>query len=97
MGFSLRVEGLDQVIQSLEDVSKALQQLQGHIVPLRFNAADEERVQAAVQEAYDEIDRRLASFKGNAMVQSIASQFKAKAAENIRHRAAQAREQPDSS
>jgi ATP-dependent Clp protease ATP-binding subunit ClpA len=60
--------------------------LHAQLASIRFDANDDESIRAAIRTVEDEIDRRLLPFKAIDVVAEIASQFKAKAAENIRLR-----------
>ena len=91
MKFSIRVEGLDELRKTLEGMSKAFQELDGHIASLRFNPNDDDSIEEAIQLANEEIDRRLTPLTTNASVQGIATQVKAKFAQGIRRRAEEAR------
>jgi hypothetical protein len=91
MKFSIRVEGLAELRESLKGISKALKELDSHITSLRFNPNDEDSIKEAIRLTDEEIDRRLAPFAKNPAVQNIAAEVKAKFARGIRQRAEEAR------
>ncbi|HEY2476247.1 MAG TPA: hypothetical protein VGI19_15780 [Candidatus Cybelea sp.] len=94
MSFSIRLEALDRLTEHTGEISNALRELQAQLASIRFDANDDEGICAAIRTEEDEVDRRLLPFKTNDVVAEIASQFKAKAAENIRLRAEHTRTRP---
>lgn len=93
MGFSFEMTGFDELINRLEKVKWALQNLNGCITNVTLSPLDDASVEAAIKEANAEIDRRLAAFSNDQTVSAIASQFKEKAASQIPQRAEAARKQ----
>ena len=97
MHFSMSTELLDQLPDHLDEVVKALRELEDRVATVRFDAKNEESVTAAIQSVENDVDRRLLPFRANDLVQTIGGQFKERAAENIRLRAKQAASEQGSS
>lgn len=87
MGFSLRLQGLDQLPEQLSGVVTALKELEGRVASVHVDRNDEASVRAAIKSIDDEVDRLLLPYQANSAVAEIADEFKAKAAANIRRRA----------
>jgi hypothetical protein len=87
MGFSLRLEGLDQLSEQFGGVVAALRELENRVASVRVDGNDEASIRAAIKSVDDEVDRLLLPYRANSAVAEIADEFKANAAENIRRRA----------
>jgi hypothetical protein len=90
MGFSMRLEGLDQITEQFGGVVAALHELENRVASIRIEPNDEASIRAAILSIDEEVDRLLLPYKANEIVAAVANQFKDSAAENIRRRAAQA-------
>jgi hypothetical protein len=91
MGFSIKLQGFEELLTRLDNIKGALNELNGHVASVQFDANNEESINAAIGSVDKEIDQRLSPFSSDPTVQAIAAEFKAKAAANIRQRAKTAR------
>ncbi len=91
MGFSMRLEGLDQLADQYGVVIAALRELENRVASVRVEPNDEASLRAAIASIEDEVDRLLLPYQANSIVAAIAGQFKERAEENIRLRASQLR------
>lgn len=89
MGFSMRLEGLDQITEQFGGVIAALHELESRVASIRIEPNDEASIRAAILSIDEEVDRLLLPYRANEIVAAVANQFKDGAAENIRRRAAQ--------
>jgi hypothetical protein len=87
----IKITGLDQLGRQLTDASNALSALDGEITSVRFNPGDPASVEAAIGQVEDAIDAKIAPYRGNAMVESIAAGMKEKYREQLLERAAEER------
>jgi len=87
--------GFDELQKQLRDAQSAFQSLDGTIATLRFNPNEPASVQAAIGQMESAIDERIALYRDNKLVQSVASQMKQKYREQIEERAARVRSQPE--
>jgi predicted nucleotide-binding protein len=86
---------LDDLQKQLSDAEKAFRSLDGTIAQLRFNPKEPASIQAAIGQMENAIDERIAPYRSNKLVQSVASQMKQKYREQIEERAARARAHPE--
>jgi hypothetical protein len=84
------MEAIDQ-LGDHDDVVKVLRELERRVASVTFDANDEQSIEAAIATVDDEVDERLLPFGAYSGVREIADELKAKAAQNIRLRAQQAR------
>jgi hypothetical protein len=89
MGFSMRLEGLDQLADQNGAVMAALRQLESLVASVHIEPNDDASLRAAISSIDDEVDRLLLPYQANSIVAAIADQFKERAEENIRLRASQ--------
>jgi hypothetical protein len=90
---SIKITGLDGLKKQLDDAAKALHALDGNIATLKFNPNDPSSVEAAVVEVEQTIDRKVALYRGNKMVETVIAQLKDRYRQEIYDRAAKARMQ----
>jgi uncharacterized coiled-coil DUF342 family protein len=84
------MEGLNELRQTLEAISNAVQELEGQLTSVQFNPHDEASIEAAISKINAEVDARLAPYRSNAIVSNVAAEVKVKFAEGIRKRAREA-------
>jgi hypothetical protein len=89
MGFEF--EGLEKLQKEFALASKALQALDGEITTLRFDPSEPASVEAAIAQLEQAIDDKIGPYRGNPMVESVATQMKEKYREQILERASVAR------
>lgn len=87
----IRITGLDKLQRELDGASRALKALDGNIAQLRFDPSNPSSVEAAIREMERAVDRKVAPYRGNALVINIAHQMKASYSAQIREKAAEAR------
>jgi hypothetical protein len=90
---SINITRLDELKKQLDDAAKALHALDGDIATLKFNPNDPSSVEAAVVEIEQTIDRKVALYRGNKMVETVIAQLKDRYRQEIYDRAAKARMQ----
>jgi len=88
---SIKITGLDMLQREMSEASAALAALDGEFAVVRFDPNDLVSVEAAIVQMAGSIDEKIASYRGNAVVKSIASQLKEKCREQLLERAAEAR------
>jgi hypothetical protein len=92
---SIKITGLDKLQRELNDASEALSALDGEISTVNFNSHDPSSVEAAVVQMEQAIDTRIASYRGNRIVENVATQLKERYRQEIYDRAAKARLQSE--
>lgn len=93
--FKVEISGLDELQRSLSDASHALQKLDGEISTVKFNPHDPSSVEAAVVQMEQAIDAKIAPYRGNAIVENVATQLKERYRQELYDRAAKARLQAE--
>jgi hypothetical protein len=88
---SFKITGLDELQKVLEQASRAFESLDGEIANLQFNPMDPSSVAAAITDMEQAIDGRLAPYRGNVIVENLATELKTKYRDHILDRAAEAR------
>jgi len=88
---SLKVLGLDKLQKQLQDAERAFRSLDGTIATLRFDPNEPASVQVAIKQMENAIDTRAGPYRGNEIVDKLASQMKAHYREQIEERARHAR------
>ena len=83
--------GFDKLQRELKQASDALRALDGELATVSFDPSDSASVEAAISEIENVIDSKIAQFRGNAIVESLAAEMKEKYALAILDRAAAAR------
>jgi hypothetical protein len=94
---NIEITGLDKLQRQLNDASQALQALDGEISAVNFNPHDPSSVEAAVVQVEQAIDAKIAPYRGNAIVENVATQLKDRYRQEIYDRAAKARLQAEAS
>jgi hypothetical protein len=90
---SFKITGLDEFSKQLNDASEALRGLDGDIGAVKFDPNDPSSVEAAVVQVEQIIDMKVASHRGNEIVENLVGQMKDKFRQEIYDRAAKARAQ----
>jgi hypothetical protein len=85
---SVEITGLDKLQRELGEMQRAFQALDGTIATLQFRPDDPESVQAAIQEMEAAVDAKVAPYRGNAVVETIAQKSKEAYRERILEMAA---------
>jgi hypothetical protein len=94
---SFKITGLDELQKQLDDAAQALQGLGGEIGTVNFNPNDPSTVEAAAVQMENIIDAKIASYRGNKLVENLAAQMKQRYRQQIYDRAAKARLQGETS
>jgi uncharacterized protein YegL len=81
----------DGLARKLQEVSDAVEALDGELTTVKFDPTDQTSVEAAISQVSDAIDAKIASYRGNEMVENIATELKEKYTQQILDRAATAR------
>lgn len=89
--FKIQITGFDKVIQQLDDASKALESLDGHLGTVNFNPDDPASIEAAIQKVEGLVDDKIALYKDNPMIASFAASMKDTYRQSIVARAAASR------
>jgi len=87
----MKVSGLDALARTMDELSKAMAELDGDITQVTFNPHDPQSIELAIQQVNDAVDQRVSNYAHNAAVVSIANEMKEKYRESILERAAAAR------
>jgi hypothetical protein len=88
---SVSVTGLDGLQRELADAAAALQELDGDIATVNFDPTDPTSVEAAVVQIEQTIDAKVASYRGNRIVDNFVAQMKDRYRQEIYDKAAAAR------
>jgi hypothetical protein len=88
---TIKITGLDTLQRELSDASAALSALDGEISTVNFDPHDPSSVEAAVVQMEQAIDTRIAPYRGNRIVENVATQLKERYRQEIYDRAANAR------
>lgn len=86
----IRITGLDRLQRDLDTASRALKALDGNITSLKFDPQDPRSVDAAIRQMEEAIDRKIAPYRGNTIVENLAKEMKASYRERIKQEAAEA-------
>lgn len=89
----MNIKGLDEFQRNLSQLQRALSELDGELGTVRFDPSDPVSIEAAIAEMERTIDERIASFRGNDVVDGIVEQMKEHYREAILDRAAEARQE----
>lgn len=92
----MKLEGLDSVIQQMNELERAVSNLDGDLANLEFDPYDPQSIEQAVQELYAVIDKRVSSYSRNEIVISIADAIKENGRKAILESAAAARMEGES-
>jgi hypothetical protein len=90
---SFKIAGLNEFTKQLEGAAKALEGLGGDLCAVQFDPNDPSSVEAAVVKMEQAIDAKVASYRGNKIVEGLIEQTKDKFRQEIYDRAAKARAQ----
>lgn len=88
---SFSIAGLDQLQKQLHDAQQAFRSLDGTIATLNFDPDEPASIQAAIRQMEQAVDDKTSPYRGNDMVESVASQLKEAYREEIERHAANGR------
>lgn len=86
-----KITGLDKVTDDLEEAQRALKELDGELVTIRFNPDGPASIEAAIQETARLLDEKLGAYESNPIIGPMAESLKEKYREAIIEKAAEAR------
>jgi Mg2+ and Co2+ transporter CorA len=86
-----KITGLDKLQRDLKEVTRALDSMSGRIAELHFDPGDARSVANAIREMERAVDRKVAPYRSNTMIQKIASAMKDSYRTQINERANKAR------
>lgn len=78
-------------IPGLDEAMRALEGLEGELGTVRFDPDDPESIEAAIQQAEQMIDDKLADYAGNPIIEPIIEQIKSAFRQGIVEKASAAR------
>lgn len=87
----LKITGLEKLQKELEEAEQALNELDGELGVVNFDANDPASIEAAIQSVKRMIDSRIEPYADNPIVGSLADQMKESYRENILQKAAETR------
>lgn len=93
----IKITGLDRFQRDLNEANKAVQALDGELATLEFNPNDPSSVEAAIVQIEQTIDAKIAPYRGNKIVENLATQMKERYRQEICDRAAKVRAQGQAS
>jgi hypothetical protein len=88
---SFKITGLDKLQNQFKNAERAMRSLDGTIASVNFDPNEPASIQAAIAQMENAIDEKIAPYRGNPIVQNVASQMKKTYREQIFERAAFAR------
>jgi hypothetical protein len=91
----IKISGLDKLQRDLKTAQDALKDLDGELGSVSFNPVDPESIQQAITTVEAIIDERVAEYRSNKFVESLADQMKESYRSMIINKAATARIQDD--
>jgi hypothetical protein len=94
---SMKITGLDTLQKQFDDAANALQALDGELATVNYNPNDPSSVEAAVVQIEQTIDAKIASYRGNKIVENLIGEMKDRYRQEIYDRAAKARAQGETS
>lgn len=74
--FNVSMSGFDTLKRELDDAQRAFSSLDGEIATVKFDPSDQQSVEAAIRSMEEAVDRKVAPYRGNALVESIVPQLK---------------------
>jgi hypothetical protein len=74
--FNVTMSGFDKLKRELDDAQRAFSSLDGELATVRFDPSDQQSVEAAIRSMEEAVDRKVAPYRGNALVESIVPQLK---------------------
>jgi protoheme ferro-lyase len=87
----IKIEGLDGLTKTLEQLQDAMKELDGEIGTVSYNPHDPVSIEQAAQQAAAAIDAKMQPYLGNEYVASIVADMKEQFRESILEQAAAAR------
>lgn len=87
----MKIKGLDSLMRKLNEAQKAAEELDGDLASLQFNPFDPASIEQAIQTLNTNVDQKLASYRGNELVDQMAEQLNENGRQAILDRAASAR------
>ena len=91
MEFEMNMTGLDSLTKTLNELEKALSDLDGEIAHLNFDAHDPQSIENAIQKFNAAVDGKIAGYSQNDMIAQVVEELKESGRTTILERAAAAR------
>lgn len=85
------IKGLEKLMRQLDELQRAMADLDGDIATVKFNPHDQRDVERAIREMERAIDAKVAPYQHNPTVRNIATAAKQNFRERLLKRAADAR------
>ena len=85
------LKGFDRLQRELEEAQRAMDELDGDIGVVNFDAKDPNSIEVAIQSVSQMIDERIGRYASNQFVAPIIEELKEKYREGILQKAAEAR------
>ncbi|OSQ42175.1 hypothetical protein [Marivita geojedonensis] len=86
-----KIKGLDELQKDLEQLIKAMENLDGELCNLSFDPNDPESINRAISEMEKTVDGRVAGFERTQMVQEVITTVKEEFRQSILSKAATSR------
>ncbi len=87
----MEIEGLDELARNLDELQRALGDLDGDIAHLSFDPHDPESIEQAIQQFCSAVDEKIAGYGNNEILLDVADEFKEAGRSAIIEQAAAAR------
>ena len=87
----VKITGLDKLSRKLDELSKFVKDMDGHLGEVKFSPNDPSDIERAIAEVEAMVDERAASYSRNDAVQNIAAEMKERYRQAIVEKAAAAR------
>jgi DNA-binding FadR family transcriptional regulator len=88
----IKIEGIDKLQRELKEAQQAFEPLNGTFATLRFDPADPESVQAAIEQMEAAVDEKTSPYRHNVFVTKMAEALKDKFRQAIREHKAEVQE-----
>lgn len=89
----MKITGLDKLTRQLDEAGKAAKALDGDLATINFDPNDPASVRSAVREMERAVDQKVSRWRGNPLVDDMATKTKAAMRDGINKRARAARNQ----
>lgn len=84
----IKITGLDELSQQIENAKKVFEALDGHLTTVNFNPSDPGSIEVAIQQINTIIDEKVGQYANNPFVGPLAQEMKEKYREVIIEKAA---------
>jgi Mg/Co/Ni transporter MgtE len=91
----MKITGLDELARKMDELEKALAELDGDLAHVNFDPHDPESIEQAIHQLNAAVDEKIARYGHNQMVMTIADEMKENGRNAILERAAAARLEQD--